>query len=312
MPDNDPILPPDQPVPGDPEGGDEESQEGLDPVINGISQSQIFEIVDELGTDPKQLIQVLWLKGFLGAGAGGLWENPKLTTETVGGCAAGSDLVGLSVLDILEEILYGFQKPRFTTANISTFKTIMEVGEPVGANGVLTFGLINAENVEPGSMVLVDHNGNIIARGFDTSPQQLTFPEWTNKSIKTTAWTLKAKNVQGAEFSIAINISWQALIHYGESDNANLDAIGVQGLRESALSTRFNNTYEFNAGGYKYVAFPSSFGTPTKYDNPENNMEVPVTDNGVLQVTNKYGVEMQYKVIRTTLSLKGDIKVRVA
>lgn len=283
-------------------------------VVNGIKRAKIDAIVEELGTDTKQLIRELWMHGLLGGagGDGGVWTREDPTTATVGGCPAGSVLVGLTAIEILEIILYIYQKPRFTSAAISTFKSTKEVGEPVGGNGVLTFAIANADNVEPKSLVLTDHTGKIIAKDFDTSSQQLLFDSWTSNKIGTTTWTLKGKDTEGADFSTTISISWQANIHWGTSENTVIDAIAIQALSNKKLGNRYAGTYSYGEGGYKYVAFPASFGTPSKYDNPENNMEVPVTEEVNKKLTNQYGVELEYKVIRTTLSLKGSIQVRLA
>lgn len=96
-------------------------------------------------------------------------------------------------------------------------------------------------------------------------------------------------------------------IYFGNSTDTALNAAGVQTL-EQKQRTNFLTTYEYAAGTgvYKYVAFPSSFGTPAAFLNVDS--QFPVDMQAAYTVT--IG-SVQYKVYRSLESLSGAINMQI-
>lgn len=96
-------------------------------------------------------------------------------------------------------------------------------------------------------------------------------------------------------------------IYFGNSTDAALNAAGVQTL-EQKQRTNFLTTYEYASGSgvYKYVAFPTSFGTPAAFLNVDS--QFPVVMQAAYTVT--IG-STQYTVYRSLNQLNGALTMQI-
>jgi hypothetical protein len=86
----------------------------------------------------------------------------------------------------------------------------------------------------------------------------------------------------------------------------------IESLRVGNLSSTFVGTYSFVAGGYKYISYPSSFGTATSFKDVDTNFNVAMEAPYIISVTNTFGQTTNYNVHRTTNILGGAITIQVS
>jgi hypothetical protein len=119
-------------------------------------------------------------------------------------------------------------------------------------------------------------------------------------------------------------------MYYGTSSSATLDESGIEGLTSSLLTSSETGTKSFAAGGYKYFAWPDSFGSPTAttgFKDTSTNLAVAMADStdnaffsetengwsyGEVSVTNAFGQSTTYRVYRTKNVLGGSINIQVS
>ena len=124
-------------------------------------------------------------------------------------------------------------------------------------------------------------------------------PSVTNIVAATHQWKIQAVSTIAATFSTTYSVTWQWKRFYGESINTSLSAADVQALRVGGLSSTFVGTYVFIAGGYKWLAYPTSFGTATSFKDQSTNLDVPFQTVQTLSITNANGITTNYNVHRT-------------
>jgi len=271
---------------------------------------------DFLSQFETQVYNAMLAAGVGGGGGGGggesAWDDPRATAVAWDRIPAGTSLLGKSWQDVIEMQVYPYLDPAFSAFAISTFSAQKEVGSPVSANGTATWTVSNAGNLKDNSISLVDHLGQTVFSGAQTSPQSLSYASWTKNSTGTTTWTLSGKSTKNATFTKTASISWLFKLFYGESPDANLDAAGVKALRVSTLASSKAGSYVYQAGGYKYLAVPQNLGKPTSFKDASNNLPIPMDDLGTMSITNSYNVTQTYYVFRTSNVLGGSVTIIVA
>ena len=113
-------------------------------------------------------------------------------------------------------------------------------------------------------------------------------------------------------FTSTFSVAWQWKRFYGESTLTGLVASDVQALRVNGLTSGFAGTYTFNAGGYKYLAYPASFGTASSFKDQSTNLDVPFQTVQVISITNTNGIATNYNVHRTTNIIGSTMNIVVA
>jgi len=254
------------------------------------------------------------------------------TTVTVGGLPAGSAIAGLPISDILEDILVAYLSPAFSSFSIGQSSPI-EVGATISGFKNFSFGFSNSGNVNADSLSIEDVTGSsTLGSGLPiTSPQSLDIGSISYTTPTTHSWRGTAVNSQSDSFQSALaSVSWLFRIFYGTSANATLTEAQIEALSNSPLASSENATYSFGTGGYKYWAWPDSFGSPTAstgFKDTATNLAVAMasavddaaysnTENGwsyaLVSVTNPNGVTVNYRVYRTKFVLGGAINVEVS
>ena len=255
-----------------------------------------------LGSDTRLASQVL--------------TNATPTPTTIGGIAAGTTFSSLPVETVLQNLLYPYQVPAFTSFVMSGQVTPLEVGASVaGGAHTFTWATSNSANVATNSISIIDvTNGNAnLATGLaNTGTTSIALSSVTKVTATTHQWKVQATNTQSATLSSTYTVTWQWKRFYGESTNTSLVAAEVQTLRIGALSSAFAGTYSFSAGGYKYIAYPVLFGTATSFKDQSTNLDVPFQTVQVISITNTNGIATNYNVHRTTNILGSAINIVVA
>lgn len=251
-------------------------------------------------------------------GSTGTYTNATPMPVTVGGLAAGSTFDAATMSEMFDGLLYPYQAPAFTAFAISGQTTPLEVGASIATNRTFTWATSNSANVVANQISLVDVTGGgiTIASGLANDGIEATsYPAAPIQKTSATTHTFQINglNSHAETFSGLYAVTWQWKKFYGESVNAGpLTEVNIEALRVGGLSSVFAGTYAFNGGGYKYIAYPASFGTATTFKDESTNLDVPFETSYTVNVTNDYSQMTSYRVHRSTNILGASINIIVS
>jgi hypothetical protein len=212
-----------------------------------------------------------------------------------------------------------YQAPSFTAFVLVGYSTL-EVGDsiPAGAQ-TFTWSTLNSGNVEANSIDLIDvTNGNtVLGSGLanDGTESVSLAGAITKVTIATHQFKVQGQNTQGGNFDRTHNVNWQFRKFFGNDSNAGpLTEAQVEALSDNPLDSGFAGTYFFPsaAGTYKYLAFPTLWGTPSSFKDQATLLTVPMEVAYIVNLTNAFGVSQDYEVYRTTNIINADITIVVA
>ena len=102
-------------------------------------------------------------------------------------------------------------------------------------------------------------------------------------------------------------------MYWGTSSLSSLTASDITGsLQSSSLVSTSAGSFNFGAGGYKYIAYPTVFGLKTSFKDPSTGFDIDMQSAVTTAVSNSFGVGTNYYVHRTTNVLGGSITITVA
>jgi len=243
------------------------------------------------------------------------YTNSEAMPEDVGGWEAGSTFDHVGYDEMWTGLLYPYQYPSFNSFYIDGQSDVLEVGDSIPQNVTFKWSTVNDDNIEDDSLVITDvTNSSTLASSLanDGTEDVDQGGAVTHNEQASHVYKIEGTNSKGQQFSTQKSYNWNWKLFYGESSSDTLDEDGVESLRVNMLTTTFARTYSFNGGGYKYLCYPTSFGTATEFKDIATNLDVPFEDPYVVSVTNGNGVATDYNVHRTTNELGGDIDIRVS
>jgi hypothetical protein len=250
-------------------------------------------------------------------GSAGTYTNATPMPVSVGGLAAGSTFDAATMAEMFDGLLYPYQAPAFTAFAIAGQTTPLEVGASIATNRTFTWSTSNSSNVVANQISLVDITGGstLIASGLANDGTEATsYPAAPIQKTSATTHTFQINglNTQSGSFSATYTVTWQWKKFYGESASAGpLTEVNVEAL-PGALSSAFAGTYAFNAGGYKYLCYPASFGTATTFKDASTNLDVPFEASYTVNLTNDYSQMTSYRVHRSTNIIGSAINIVVS
>ena len=285
---------------------------------------------------PAILITMIAQQGLPGAGGDGssiLYNGASPSTVTVGGLVAGSAIAGSSIEGLLQSMLVPFIAPSFASFAMVGQATAVEVGTTIAGSKSFAFGFTASANVTANTLTILDATaGTVVTSGQPlSSPITVAIGTVTLNAPGVYAWQGRAANTQGTVFSSGLfTVGWYWRMFAGTSTNGALTASQVQALAGNALASSKNSTVGFAGGGYKYFAWPDSFGAPTAgtgFKDTATNLAVAMADstdntaysstqNGwsyaSVSVTNANGIATIYRVYRTKNVLGSSINIQVS
>jgi hypothetical protein len=205
--------------------------------------------------------------------------------------------------------------PAFLSFFIEAQSSSLEVGATSNANPHFVWTTSNSANIAPNSIEISDATASVIlvTGASTTSPYSSTYAGVTKTTAGSENFTITATNSHSVPFTSNFTISWYDRVYYGESAVAPLNSSAVTGLRASGLQPSYSGVYPFLAGAneYKYLCFPTAFGTPNSFKDQSTNLNVPFDNPYVISVTNAYGVAITYNVFRSYYTIGGALSVVV-
>jgi len=250
-----------------------------------------------------------------GGGVAPTFTNGNPTPVTLGGIAAGSTFSNVPLTTMWNDFLYPYQAPAFSSFYINTQAGTLEVGDTSLANPDFRWSTTNSGNVQANSIALRDQtNSVVLASGLANDGQEvISLPGVTNNTPATQTYRVVGTNTHSTTFIRNYSILWRWRMYYGESANLSLNETDIKGLRASILTNTFARTYSFLAGAtYKYITYPTSFGTATSFTDTGSGFAVAMEPPYTVSVTNSFGQTVNFNVHRTTNILNAATNIAVS
>jgi hypothetical protein len=223
-----------------------------------------------------------------------------------------------------------YAAPGFTSFSISGQATLLEVGATIGAGSkTFNWGTSNSANVKPNTLAITDTTAaQVLASALpNNGSDAIAISSITNNAPASQVWTISGTNTINGSFSRTFSVAWQWRAFFGLSSNPHLSAAQILALPSSQLEAAFAGNYACGASAYKYVCFPDSLGSPSRFGDLSTGLTVAMaqsTDdpafssvaNGysyaLVSVTNTNGVTTNYRVYRTQNQLGGALTLVVS
>ena len=234
------------------------------PVVDKAVDIEIPEYIYIGNTEPTDENVVLWVNpdesGGGGAGGGSeVFDRDDLTVVTVGGLNAGSSVKDKTTKEVLEEILFPYQKPT-VSFTISPSTTTYAVGDTISSikftiNAGKKSKDIQSIKIYDGSTLLTTITSGVANGG------TFTYNYACNITANT---TLKVEVADDTSTVFATkNITFTHKSYYGfVADGTTVDETAVKGLQKNVLKTSKALTYSgITCTNSKIVyAYPQSQG----------------------------------------------------
>ena len=250
-----------------------------------------------------------------GGGAGDVFTNVNPMPESVGGLEAGTTFNNVSYDNMWNSLLYPYQYPNFSSFYIDGKPSIFEVGDSILPSVVFKWSINNNFNVEPNSISIYDVTDSLLLGEHlvnDGSENISLSSTITYDDVSSHSFRISADNNKSESFELVKTYRWYWRMYYGEDDDAILNSSAIKSLRVDLLTNSFARTYSFNAGGYKYLSWPVSFGQASSFKDVSTNLDVPFESPYIISITNDFGKSTDFYVYRTTNILGGSINIRVS
>ncbi len=240
------------------------------------------------------------------------YTNTTPIPDDIGGYEAGDTFTDKTNSQMWTGLLYPYQYPSFTSFSFIGRVSVLEVGDVIPANRTWVWntndpdGHISANTVDIRD---ITNSVDIVVNTANTGSYVSTSAEIKKTAPGTHSYRIYADNDKGQTFNRTVSVYWRWRVFYGESSNTSLTESQIESLRASSLRTSANTTYDFVAGGYKYICYPSSFSTLTTFKDESTQLPVPFNQLSNVSVTNAYGETIEYKVHKSSNILGGAISI---
>lgn len=209
-----------------------------------------------------------------------------------------------------------YNAPTFSSFSIQGQSTTLEVGDEIAANPTFTWATTNSSNVAANSINIYDQtilDTLIVGPVANSGSTATTYGPIAKTSATSNVFRIEGTDTQSTVFSKTYQVNWKWRIFYGTDTNPGpLTEVDIEPLVGTNLADSFVGTYSFAGGGYKYLAFPTTFGIPSYFKDVNTNFTVPMQAPYVVTLTNNYSISQDYNVFRTTNILGGSITIGVS
>lgn len=243
------------------------------------------------------------------------YTNATPTPVDVGGIEAGSTFTAQTIVQMFNELLYPYEEPSFTSFSISGSSTF-ECGNTLTADQTATWSTSHSANVSPDTVDIYDvtQTSELVTDTANDGSEVLEQSAITHNVPTSHTWRIDADNTETSNFVANHTKNWYWARYYGESANAsNLTENEIEALRVKDLTNSFTTIFDYLSGPtYKFIAYPSSFGTATSFRDTSTNNQVAMNPLYVVSVTNIFGQTTNYNIHRTTNVLNGAISIAIS
>jgi hypothetical protein len=253
-----------------------------------------------------------------------VWENSSATTATdINGVPAGTSLVGLTPIEVLEEMLYAYQPVVLSAFSIGLSSTF-EIGDTAGGgSATATWSATNSSNVVTNGMGIT-YSG--VAAGTLVTSQpysagsglSIAHSSYSTSTVGgTLTFTLSADQEQGANATRTTSSRWWSRMHYGKSTNASLTTFMGGTLSGGSNSLISSSSFPASSlslsavNGYIYIFVHNDYSIAS-FAIGATDVSSTFSMVGTQSITNAYSATATYKVYRSTNQLNGDFTLSVS
>lgn len=245
-----------------------------------------------------------------------LYTNPQPMPEEVGGYEPGNTFENATLEQLFTNLLYPYQYPQVSSFSMQSQDTTLEVGDSVlGGTRQFSWNLTNDVNVTTNSVKIEDvSNGVVYGDNFPNNDSASI--DIGGNIIKTAAdlntWKISARNTRSQTISRNFNVYWKWRTYYGTSVTENLAEADIKALVSTSLDSNFTGNKFVAGGGYKYFAYPTSFGLKNNFQDVISGFAVAMNPAYTISITNDFGISTDYYVHRTTNPIVSSLTVSVS
>ena len=255
--------------------------------------------------------------------------------KTLGRYSNGQTIpaIGKTAQQVLLDIAAEYLPPAFTAFSMSGQATAIEVGTVITGAKNFAWSISNGANVQPNTLKITDvTNNSDLATGLSNDgTESVNVGSISKSTLATHSWRASGNNTNTQSFnSNNFTVEWQFKRYIGTSNNLVLNEAEIETLAFNTIGNTKNGTYALAAGGYKYLCWPDSYGSPTASTgirdtatgfpvamaDSSDNAFFSNTQNGwaygLVAVTNAFGVTTNYRVYRSKNILGGSINIQIS
>lgn len=294
--------------------------------LNKIKILELSKILKEAGIVPGEQVVLV------GDGSGLInvnnFTNLTPMPEAVGGHEAGSTFNNVLITDVINNLLYPYQYPSFTSFELNNFQAVRyEVGTEISNSQSFIWSTNNSSNIDANSISISGKFIPTTSGLANDGAEVLTFTNTlTRGTAGTESWTITATNSKNQTFVRSNHIRWDFLMYYGSSTQTSLTEAQIQSLQNKSLTAGNNGAtgqFTFNAIGYKYfvIADDAAYTKPSSFVDVDTGFALGMysgfsnTDNGysydLVSVTNSFNITQAYRVYRTQNQLAAAININI-
>jgi hypothetical protein len=214
----------------------------------------------------------------------------------------------------------GYEAPAFTTFTMSGSTgtpqaTTLEVGTTiVGETKIFNWTTSNSSNISVSSIAILDVTGGVtIASSLsNTGTATGTVGAVTKTTATSHVYRIAGSNTLNIVFSRDFTVNWRWRMYWGTGSFASVTENDIEGLISSSLVANSTGTFNFGAGGYKYIAYPTVFGLKSTFRDANTGFNVDMQDPTTVSITNTNSATTDYFVHRSTNILGGTLTIAVS
>ncbi len=231
-----------------------------------------------------------------------IYSGASPTTMTVGGISSGTAITGLSLQDIIEDLLVPYIAPTFATFIISGQSTTIEVGDSISGSKNFTWTFTNGANVTATTMDIADLTtpATLYTNISNTPPQAHNFTPSIRKTTATShSWRGSATNTQSTVFnSSSFTVSWQHKRYWGWCPDSTPSDAEILSVSDELSTTRAKSAFTATVSGSDrniFYAYPASFGDLTSLT-VGGFESLPAFTKTTRSFVNDFGVTISYNI----------------
>ena len=270
--------------------------------------AEIASFYDEVDADVQALYD---------SGADVRYTNTEPTSVTIGGISAGSTFTDQTMTEMWDALLYPYQSPLFDSFSISGQSSVLEVGGEIPVSVTFIWSTSNPSNIVADSIDIEDVtlSSTLVSGTTNDGTEAVTMAGAISKTSATThTFRISGENTESDTFSRDAVYQWRWRFYWGNSPNPSLVEADIEALSDNSLYSSIARTYSFDAAAsnYKYICYPSLYGTLSNFKDTSTNLDIPFESPDTVSVTNANGQTTNYYVYRSTNQLGGAVDIQVS
>jgi len=214
-----------------------------------------------------------------------------------------------------------YQVPSFTSFFITSQPTLIEAGDfIVGGPRTFTWTTNNSSNVTSDDITITDVDAatDLITGSSNDGTETIDIGGTIQLLAgDTQTYRITSSQLQGADISRVFTVVANWAVFSGNNSLTSLTEADVEALANKELRSNFIKTFNLSAGGYKWICYPTDFGTATSFTDTATNFPVAMEPFGglnyeLISITNAFGQTIDYKCHRTLNQLGSNINIAVS